>query len=313
MNIHSNRALILPFAALALFTMACSAMSFFTESGVSIPTNGTEVVQAAGTLAVRGGQVALTEGAEVAQTAIAVAQDPTALAGTSQAIATSAVGFGQSAATKSVIVAQTAAAVATKVNAQGVASDDAKAIIETYLQDILGVNTQPRFASGFSGGWQPGLHMSDDAEQAAEEASNAALVTYGAVFTEPRGVGSVSYGDGTLNGRLDVDINAASVGSFSFSVDAPAPTNEAEALALVVQTFPKLAQYTFAVDTENVNRYSWKASGRTPGFDSETWEATMVTDEIRAGVIDRSDGVLNLGVIVYVVVGRGTLASAVGD
>jgi hypothetical protein len=129
-----------------------------------------------------------------------------------------------------------------------------------------------------------------------------AVQTYAALLQG--GAGSVSYGSGSVAGDVTVDINSASLGAFSFESGSPVPGSEAEALTLVLQTFPGLSNRTFtAISTSQ--GFAWVAEGQVPGFDLQTLQATLIAEKVQIGVVP--NGARRSSV--YAVVGKGSFAA----
>ncbi len=69
-----------------------------------------------------------------------------------------------------------------------------------------------------------------------------AVVSYGAVFAD--GGATLSYGDGTITGDIQVDINTSSLGAYTLVAAGPMPAGEADALNFVLANFPGLGGLT---------------------------------------------------------------------
>lgn len=185
-------------------------------------------------------------------------------------------------------------------NVEGTGPEAARAAIEGYARDVLGISITTTYAGGLSGNVERAL---DGAGADVSGAVNLAGETFGGLW---RGGGaSLSMGAGTYTGELDVDINTASLGLYVLLVDTAMPGDEASALNLAKATFPGIADRNY-VFIPGETGFTWQAVGQTPGFNPDTMEATTIAEVVALGTVPGN----NPGrTIVWVAVGRGDFAS----
>lgn len=213
---------------------------------------------------------------------------------------------GNLAATTTALAATMAALVdpAGTPTVQPVAAADAATVINTYAQEVLGLSVTIIQAGGLTTDLTRQLNLSEAGTSAQSATADVALESYGALLAN--GVGTVSYGSGTLSGDVNVDLNASSLGAFSLRGGPNMPSAEAEALALVLQTFPGLSDRTYTAQTV-AQGFAWLAEGQVSGFDVQTRQATLVAERVLIGVIPTG----RTGALVYAVVGKGDFAANV--
>jgi hypothetical protein len=209
------------------------------------------------------------------------------------------------AATQAAGLAATAQAALTTITPPAVVGEaDAAAVITQYAQEVLGISVTIVRASGLTTDIDRQINLSAEGEAAQSGAADVAVQTYAALLQG--GAGSVSYGSGTVAGDITVDINSASLGAFSFESDNPVPASEAEALTLVLQTFPGLSNRAFTT-TSAPKGFAWVAEGQAPGFDIASLQATLIAEKVQIGVVP--SGARRSSI--YAVVGKGSFAANV--
>lgn len=254
-----------------------------------------------------GGVATLQAGAGTVQAGVGTAQvvGATAIANATEIVATLQAG-GESleaAGATAQVVSGTAQAAATRVATQftgtgPVAAEDA---IVSYAREVLGISVDPRYAGGVSG--EVERIVAQDGTDVAGTVTLAG-VSYGALFEG--GAATLAYGDGTFSGDFAVDINTASVGSFTFLEQGGMPGSEAEALALALARFPGVSDRPYALQPGGGAGYRWKAVSQVPGFERETFEVTTVAEVVVVGI---QPGQAGNRLVIYVVVARGTFAA----
>ena len=284
-NIRSAARLTLAIACLSTL-LAC------TGRGPN-PTDLGGAAQSLGQTVVAGGQQAGTALAGVPGTA-------TILAGTVAAEATKFAPTGQALASQAVAAVAIAATAAAQITPPSVVDEAAAtAAIRQYAQDILGVLVGIVHAGGLTTEIQNLLKLPQ-----AGDAAQAAVESYAAILDG--GVGSVSYGSGSITGNLTVDINSSSVGAFTFDNATAAPRAEAEALALALQTFPNLSSRAFT-SYAAPQGFAWTAQGQVPGYDKASGQASLVAEAILLAVTPAGPR----RSVISVVVGKGDFAGKV--
>jgi hypothetical protein len=223
---------------------------------------------------------------------------------TAVAFATESAPTAAALATQAVSLAQTAQAALTTITPPAIVGQaDASAVINQYASDVLGISVTILKAGGLTTDVNRQINLSPEGEAAQSGSAKMAVATYGALLQG--GAASVSYGSGTATGDISVDISGASLGAFSFDHDG-AVTNEAEALALVLQTFPGLNTRTFT-PSPTTKGFAWVAEGDVPGFDFKTMQASLVAEKVLIGVTPVGARKSS----VYAVVGKGNFAAQV--
>lgn len=256
--------------------------------------------------------------AQTAQAAAATAQAPlnnaataaAAIGGTAQAFqATLNAASAETqptlaaAATQAAGLAATAQAAFTTITPPAIVNEvDASAVISQYAQDVLSISVTIVRAGGLTHDIDRQINLSQEGDSAQSGTARVAVQTYAALLQG--GACSVSYGSGTLAGEVTVDINSASLGAFSFESDRPVPGSEAEALALVLQTFPGLSNRAFTASSA-AEGFAWVAEGEVPGFDRQTLQATLIAEKVQIGIVP--NGARRSSI--YAVVGKGSFAA----
>jgi hypothetical protein len=256
--------------------------------------------------------------AETAQAAAATAQAPlnaaataaAAIRGTAQAFeatlnaaSTETQPTLAAAATQAAGLAATAQAAFTTITPPALVGEvEASTVITQYAQQVLGITVTIVHAGGLTNDIDRQINLSPEGDTAQSGTAQVAVQTYAALLQG--GAGSVSYGSGAIAGDITVDINSASLGAFSFESGSPVPESEADALALVLQTFPGLSQRTFTA-TPSAQGFAWVAEGQVPGFDLQTLQATLIAEKVQIGIAP--NGARRSSI--YAVVGKGSFAA----
>lgn len=201
-------------------------------------------------------------------------------------------------------LAATAQAALTTITPPAIVGEaDASAVITQYAQEVLGIAITIVHAGGLTNDIDRQINLSPEGDTAQSGTAQVAVQTYAALLQG--GAGSVSYGSGTVAGDVTVDINSASLGAFSFESGSPVPVSEAEALTLVLQTFPGLSNRTFTA-TSASQGFAWVAEGQVPGFDLQTLQATLIAEKVQIGIAP--NGARRSSI--YAVVGKGSFAAS---
>ncbi len=185
-------------------------------------------------------------------------------------------------------------------------SYDAAAMITTFAEEYLGVEPSVIRAVGVSGDL-----LLPPVVQAEVEATVALAgqVSVGAIRIAEHGGGAeVAVGTGTISGDLEADINAASLGTYGLVLPQQSlPTDEAAARALLLTTYPGLANAELErVSTEQ--GYVFKAVTTVQHFDSETMTLMKTAQVVIAGVNGKEQATA-----VWTVIGNGDFATALAD
>ena len=234
--------------------------------------------------------------------------DSTAIAVTAQAAAQQVAG---EAATSVAATAQAVAATAGVAVQSTVAPTDAMTAITSYASTVLGISVNPIYAGGLNAEVQRAVDTSAQTGSTTPSMVEAAVVSYGAVFAD--GGATLSYGDGTITGDIQVDINTSSLGAYTLVVAGSLPASEAEALNFVLANFPGLGGRAYTARSAQQG-YAWQFTGQTQGYNRDTRQAELIAEAVVLGVADSGGRGPRAGdqVIVYAVVGRGTFATALG-
>jgi hypothetical protein len=271
-------------------------------------TTGAEVSDAGNDLAGTAQAAAATAQAplnEAATAAAAIGGTAQAFHATLQAASTETQPTLAAAATQAANIAGTIQAAFTTITPPAVVEEaDASAVITQYAQEVLGISVTIVRAGGLTNDIDRQINLSSEGDSAQADTAQVAVQTYAALLQG--GAGSVSYGSGTVAGDVTVDINSASLGAFSFESGSPVPESEAEALTLVLQTFPGLSNRTFTA-TSSAQGFAWVAEGQVPGFDVQTKQATLISEKVQIGVVP--NGARRSSI--YAVVGKGSFATQV--
>lgn len=271
--------------------------------GASGQPDPNAVAQTAQAQAGGGGQLDPNAIAATAQ-AIAGGFDATAIAATAQAVAGPAV-------TNVAATAQAAAATAGVTVQSTAAPADATTAITSYASSVLGISVNPIYAGGLNAEVQKAMDTSAQTGSTTPSVVEVAVVSYGAVFAD--GGATLSYGDGTITGDIQVDINTSSLGAYTLVVAGPMPASEADALNFVLANFPGLGGRAYTARSAQQG-YAWQYTGQTQGYNRDTKQAELIAEAVVIGVAGSGGRGPRAGdqVIVYAVVGRGTFATALG-
>ena len=175
---------------------------------------------------------------------------------------------------------------------------DAKQAIQTYAQDVLGLQISKLLAGGAAGELSLPVSMQDDVEVAIDLAGT----TYFGVWSG--GIASLSFGDSDVSGDFVADVRDGTLGVFAVNVNTPAPSNPAAALVLIQETYPGLSGYQW-LETPADKGYAF-AAGEADRVSVQSWSVELTGTTINTGV---APGVLSNQSFVWVVVASGVLAS----
>ncbi|MCL5998546.1 MAG: hypothetical protein M1546_21195 [Chloroflexi bacterium] len=180
-------------------------------------------------------------------------------------------------------------------------STEALQVIQTYASNELGINVKVLSAGSTT---NPNLTLSSQGKSSVEAAAQLAVQTYGGVLSN--GGASVSYGSGTVSGDIAAELESCSLGAYSLLLTTQPPADATAALALVKTTYPALSAFAFQVLSSTATSYSFYATSSDSVLNPKTHKVETVAVVAMAGTI-KSGRKLS----VYVVLGRGQLATAV--
>jgi hypothetical protein len=184
-----------------------------------------------------------------------------------------------------------------------VAVPTAGEIVKLYATEMLGVEVEVLRAGGFTTDVVRDLVLPREGAEPVEAGVDMAIETYAALLKN--GVASVNYGSGSVTGDVSADILWASLGAFSLRTES-APTNADEALELVKQTYPKLANLEYQpIDT--AQGYAFRALTTRVTRDPDTMQPAVVPWAVLAGTMSGPKG----RTFVFAVVGTGEFAATV--
>ncbi len=175
---------------------------------------------------------------------------------------------------------------------------DAKEAIQTYANDVLGLDIPSLFAGGTSGELSLPVSMQDGIELAVDLAGE----TYFGVWSG--GIASLSFGDSDVSGDLAADVRDGALGVFALTVGAAPPENPAAALDLIQETYPGLSGYQW-IEVPAEQGYAFTA-GEANNVSLQSWSVELTGTTINAGV---APGLLSNQSFVWVVVASGVLAA----
>ena len=175
---------------------------------------------------------------------------------------------------------------------------DAKQAIQTYAQDVLGIQVPKLIAGGGSGEISLPVNLMEEIDIAVDLAGR----TYFGVWSG--GIASLSYGDSDLVGDFSADMCDGALGVFTLNVKSETPEGAADALNLLLETYPGLIGYQW-VETPTETGYAF-TTGELDHVSVESWSLVLSGTTINAGVVP---GVLDNQSFVWVVVASGLLAA----
>jgi hypothetical protein len=175
---------------------------------------------------------------------------------------------------------------------------DAKEAIQTYAQDVLGLQIPNLFAGGAAGELSLPVSMQNDVEVAIDLAGT----TYFGVWSG--GIASLSFGDSDVSGDFVADVRDGALGVFALNRDTAPPADPASALDLVRETYPGLSGYQW-FETPTEKGYAF-TSGEADRVSVQSWSVELTGTTVNAGV---APGVLENQSFVWVVVASGVLAT----
>jgi hypothetical protein len=175
---------------------------------------------------------------------------------------------------------------------------DAKEAIQTYAQDVLGLQVPKLFAGGGGGELSLPVNLQDTVDVAVGLSGK----TYFGVWSG--GIASLSYGDSDVSGDFTADLRDGSLGVFALNVDATQPADPDAALNLIQETYPGLSSYQW-IETPTETGYTF-TTGELDDVSVQSWSVELTGTTINAGV---APGLLNNQSFVWVVVASGILAT----
>jgi hypothetical protein len=113
--------------------------------------------------------------------------------------------------------------------------------VSQYAAEVLGISVE--VLGSASREWEGTIPAS--AQNSLNAAVDLAGVTYAAFLQG--GAASVSLGEGSISGDLKGDIQDASLGAYALMRAGSMPANEVEALALVRETYPGIANLPYTL------------------------------------------------------------------
>ena len=173
-----------------------------------------------------------------------------------------------------------------------------KEAIQTYAQDVLGLEISNLFAGGTTGELSLPVSMQDGIDLAIDLAGT----TYLGVWSG--GIASLSFGDSDFSGDLAADVRDGALGVFAVTVGVAPPEDPAAALDLIRETYPGLSGYQW-IEIPSEQGYAFTA-GEVDNVSVQSWSVELTGTTINAEV---APGVLNNQSFVWVVVASGVLAA----
>ena len=175
---------------------------------------------------------------------------------------------------------------------------DAKEAIQTFAQDVLGIQIPKLFAGGAAGDLSLPVSLQGDVDVAVDLAGT----TYIGVWSG--GIASLSFGDSNVSGDFIADVHDGALGVFALNVDTNPPADSATALDLILRTYPGISHYSWVeMPTETGFAFT---SGDAEQVSVQSWSVELSGVTLQAGV---APGVLNQQAFVWVVVASGVLAT----
>jgi len=174
----------------------------------------------------------------------------------------------------------------------------AKEAIQTYAQDVLGLEIANLFAGGTTGELSLPVNMQDGVDIAIDLAGT----TYFGVWSG--GLASLSFGDSDVSGDLAADVRDGALGVFAVNVGTAMPEDPTASLNLIRETYPELSDYQW-IEIPSEQGYAFTAV-EMDDVSVQSWSVELTGTTINAGV---SPGLLNNQSFVWVVVASGVLAA----
>ena len=175
---------------------------------------------------------------------------------------------------------------------------DAKEAIQTYAQDVLGLQLDSLFAGGAAGDISLPLSLKDNVEIAIDLAGTSYFGFWSG------GIASLSFGDSDVSGDFMADVRDGTLGVFALNVGSAPPTDPTDALNLIQLTYPGLNSYQW-IETPAENGYTF-TTGEAESVSIQSWSVELTGTTLNAGVVP---GLLSNQSFVWVVVASGVLAA----
>ncbi len=175
----------------------------------------------------------------------------------------------------------------------------AKAALQIYGRDVLGIDLPNIRAGGKAGE----LNLPVSTMDGVEVAFDLAGTTYFGVWGQ--GAASLSFGDTAVSGDLYADVQDGTLGAFAIRVSQPLPVDAPTALGLILTTYPGLLPYEFFETPIEETGFQF-TSGQAENVAVSGWNVTLTGTTISAGV---RPGMLDGNSLVWVVVASGDLAA----
>jgi len=176
---------------------------------------------------------------------------------------------------------------------------DAKEAIQTYANNVLGLDIPNLTAGGKSGE----INLPISTLEGVEFAVDLAGTTYIGIWN--RGAASLSFGDSIISGDLYADVQDGSLGAYAVRVNQAFPSDAPTALGMILTTYPGISGYEYFESPAEEKGFQFYA-GKVDDIGIQDWGVTLTGTTIRAGV---KPGVLGGNSVVWVVVASGALAS----
>jgi hypothetical protein len=175
---------------------------------------------------------------------------------------------------------------------------NAKEVIQTYANDVLGLEINKLFAGGASGEINLPVSLQNDVDIALDLAGT----TYFGVWSG--GIASLSFGDSDVSGDFEADVRDGALGVFAVTAYSAIPEDSSTALDMILETYPTLATYQW-IDTSADQGYTFTA-GEADHVSVQSWSVELTGTTIHAGV---APGLISNQSFVWVVVASGVLAA----
>lgn len=179
---------------------------------------------------------------------------------------------------------------------------DARAAMQTYAKEVLGLNISNIQAVGKSGE----INLPINTPEGFDVILDMAGTTYFGIWNQ--GFASLSIGDSTITGNWSADVEGGTIGVYAIRQDQEFPANAEMALNQVINAFPGLSEYEFiesSIEEFDIQGFSFAAT-QVDDIKMESWEATLTGTTIRTGV---APGLLGSKSLAWAFVASGALGS----